>query len=65
VNIVAQMCERGHADKMVLSHDTNFYFAALAPPRLVAISAPAKRGTPRILQGGCVNLAVTENIDSL
>jgi hypothetical protein len=25
----------------------------------------AKRGTPRILQGGCVNLAVTENIDSL
>ena len=40
MNIVAQMCERGHADKMVLSHDTNFYFDALAPPRLVAISAP-------------------------
>ena len=29
VNIVATMCERGHADKMVLSHDANCYFDAL------------------------------------
>jgi len=34
VNIVAQMCERGHADKMVLSHDANCYFDAL-PEELV------------------------------
>jgi phosphotriesterase-related protein len=29
VGIVATMCERGHADKMVLSHDANCYFDAL------------------------------------
>ena len=39
VNIVAQMCERGHADKMVLSHDANCYFDAL-PEELVPQMAP-------------------------
>jgi phosphotriesterase-related protein len=39
VNIVAQMCERGHADKMVLSHDANCYFDAL-PEELVPQLAP-------------------------
>ena len=29
VGIVATLCERGHADKMVLSHDANCYFDAL------------------------------------
>lgn len=29
VNTVVQMCERGHADKMVLSHDANCYFDAI------------------------------------
>ena len=39
VGIVAQMCERGHADKMVLSHDANCYFDAL-PEELVPQMAP-------------------------
>jgi phosphotriesterase-related protein len=39
VNIVAQMCERGHADKMVLSHDANCYFDAL-PEELVSQVMP-------------------------
>jgi phosphotriesterase-related protein len=29
VNIVATMCDRGHADKMVLSHDANCYWDAV------------------------------------
>ena len=29
VDTVARMCERGHADKMVLSHDAACYFDAL------------------------------------
>ncbi|MGB3475225.1 MAG: phosphotriesterase-related protein [Mycobacterium sp.] len=39
VNTVAAMCERGHADKMVLSHDANCYFDAL-PGDLSAVAAP-------------------------
>ena len=39
VDTVAQMCERGHADKMVLSHDANCYFDAL-PEELVPVAAP-------------------------
>ena len=39
VNIVATMCERGHADKMVLSHDANCYFDAL-PEELVPQMMP-------------------------
>ncbi|MFV0494556.1 phosphotriesterase-related protein [Mycobacterium sp.] len=39
VNIVATMCERGHADKMVLSHDASCYFDAL-PEELMPIAAP-------------------------
>ncbi|BBZ24886.1 phosphotriesterase family protein [Mycolicibacter hiberniae] len=39
VNTVAAMCERGHADKMVLSHDANCYFDAL-PGDLSATAAP-------------------------
>src|SRR3984885_10493563 len=39
VNIVAQMCDRGHADKMVLSHDANCYFDAL-PEALLPQMAP-------------------------
>jgi phosphotriesterase-related protein len=39
VRIVAEMCERGHADKMVLSHDANCYFDAL-PEELVPQMAP-------------------------
>jgi phosphotriesterase-related protein len=34
VDIVARLCERGHADKMVLSHDANCYYDAL-PEELV------------------------------
>lgn len=33
VNIVAQMCERRHADKMMLSHDANYSFDALPKAR--------------------------------
>ncbi|WP_343602241.1 phosphotriesterase-related protein [Mycobacterium sp.] len=39
VNTVARMCERGHADKMVLSHDANCYFDAL-PEDLMPVAAP-------------------------
>ncbi|CKQ82621.1 parathion hydrolase [Mycobacterium tuberculosis] len=39
VNIVARMCERGHADKMVLSHDACCYFDAL-PEELVPVAMP-------------------------
>ena len=39
VNTVARMCERGHADKMVLSHDANCYFDAL-PEELLPVAAP-------------------------
>lgn len=39
VNTVAQLCERGHADKMVLSHDANCYFDAL-PGELSSVAAP-------------------------
>lgn len=39
VNTVAAMCERGHADKMVLAHDANCYFDAL-PEELVRVAAP-------------------------
>lgn len=39
VNTVAAMCERGHADKMVLSHDANCYFDAL-PEELMPVAAP-------------------------
>ena len=34
-----ELCERGHADKMVLSHDANCYFDAL-PEDLVPQMAP-------------------------
>jgi len=39
VATVATMCERGHADKMVLSHDANCYFDAL-PEDLQSVAAP-------------------------
>ncbi|MEO8814367.1 MAG: phosphotriesterase-related protein [Mycobacterium sp.] len=39
VNTVAAMCERGHADKMVLSHDANCYFDAL-PEEISSVAAP-------------------------
>ena len=39
VDIVARMCERGHADKMVLSHDASCYFDAL-PEELLPVAAP-------------------------
>jgi phosphotriesterase-related protein len=39
VNIVAQMCERGHAGKMVLSHDANCYFDAI-PEEIVSQAMP-------------------------
>jgi phosphotriesterase-related protein len=39
VNTVARMCERGYADKMVLSHDANCYFDAL-PEALVPAALP-------------------------
>jgi phosphotriesterase-related protein len=39
VNTVARMCERGHADKMVLSHDAKCYFDAL-PDALLPTVAP-------------------------
>jgi len=37
--LAGNMCERGHADKMVLSHDANCYFDAL-PEELVPQMAP-------------------------
>ena len=39
VNTVARMCKRGHADKMVLSHDAKCYFDAL-PEELLPAVAP-------------------------
>ena len=39
VNTVARMCERGHADKMVLSHYAKCYFDAL-PEELLPTVAP-------------------------
>ena len=39
VKTVATMCERGHADRMVLSHDANCYFDAL-PEDLQSAAAP-------------------------
>jgi phosphotriesterase-related protein len=38
VNTVARMCERGHADKMVLSHDAKCYFDALPEALLPAVA---------------------------
>lgn len=39
VNTVAQMCRRGHADKMVLSHDAACYFDAL-PEETLPLALP-------------------------
>lgn len=39
VGVVARMCERGHADKMVLSHDAFCYFDAL-PEETVPLALP-------------------------
>lgn len=39
VDTVAQMCERGHAEKMVLSHDASCYFDAL-PEDVVPVVMP-------------------------
>jgi phosphotriesterase-related protein len=39
VNTVAQMCERGHADKMVLSHDASCYMDWL-PEEVVPVVMP-------------------------
>lgn len=39
VNTVATMCERGHADKMVLSHDASCYFDAL-PEEMLPVALP-------------------------
>ncbi len=39
VNTVATMCERDHADKMVLSHDANCFIDAL-PESLLPVAAP-------------------------
>jgi phosphotriesterase-related protein len=38
VNTVARMCERGHADKIVLSHDAKCYFDALPEALLPAVA---------------------------
>ena len=38
VNTVARMCERGHADKMVLSHDAKCYFDALPEESLPTVA---------------------------
>jgi len=38
VNTVARMCESGHADRMVLSHDANCYFDALPEDMLPTIA---------------------------
>ena len=37
VNTVVRMCERGHADKMVLSHDASCYFDALPEETLPVV----------------------------
>ncbi len=39
VDTVARMCERGHAEKMVLSHDASCYFDAL-PEEVLATALP-------------------------
>lgn len=39
VDTVARMCERGHAEKMVLSHDASCYFDAL-PEDMVSVVMP-------------------------
>ncbi|HEY6575740.1 MAG TPA: phosphotriesterase-related protein [Mycobacterium sp.] len=39
VKTVATMCERGHADRMVLSHDTSCYFDAL-PEATLPVALP-------------------------
>ena len=39
VNTVASMCERGHADRMVLSHDASCYFDAL-PEATLPVALP-------------------------
>ena len=39
VDTVARMCERGHADKMVLSHDANCFFDAL-PEAMIPVAVP-------------------------
>ncbi|GAA2549880.1 phosphotriesterase-related protein [Mycolicibacterium diernhoferi] len=39
VDTVARMCERGHAEKMVLSHDASCYFDAL-PEEVLAAALP-------------------------
>jgi phosphotriesterase-related protein len=39
VRTVARMCERGHADKMVLSHDASCYFDAL-PEAILPVALP-------------------------
>jgi phosphotriesterase-related protein len=39
VNTVATMCERGHADRMVLSHDASCYFDAL-PEATLSVALP-------------------------
>jgi phosphotriesterase-related protein len=39
VNTLARMCERGHADKMVLSHDANCYWDAI-PESLLPVVLP-------------------------
>jgi phosphotriesterase-related protein len=39
VHTVAQMCERGHADKMVLSHDASCYMDWL-PEEMVPVVMP-------------------------
>lgn len=39
VSTVARMCERGHADKMVLSHDASCYFDAL-PEAILPVALP-------------------------
>ena len=39
VNTVATMCERGHADRMVLSHDASCYFDAL-PEATLPVALP-------------------------
>jgi phosphotriesterase-related protein len=39
VDTVARMCERGHAEQMVLSHDANCYWDAL-PEEMQAVAMP-------------------------
>lgn len=39
VDTVAQMCERGHADRMVLSHDASCFYDAM-PEDLMRVALP-------------------------